>query len=493
MGIDGVKDAAVGTAKRVGGILGASMVVKAAANVGAGLALKAAGFSAAGPVAGSYAASWMSAIATANGGGVVAGSTYAVCQSVSMGTGAVVGAPLAIGVAAAVVLEADEIAHLVRRQSLYQEGAQARRKLQSATAYVYNELQLYSAVNDVTITTISVESDIVRTSAYASLAITAPSASPSRSLLIIGGAAPSASCVQSKCTINGNGNQCFFSYGYTDVTLQNLRIQNCNGTTLSGGALRSAPPNAASFSYIAVQSVDFIGNVAKQNGGALALFSVYAQLAVADSTFTSNIATLHGGAIYISGGPSFTVSNSTFTTNTASGSNRGGAIFLQNSAWFSISTCTFAGNIARAGGGAALEGSAPGTLYNNYFANNSVTGNNNGGAIRYSSSGTITNTYTTFYNNKQQNGALNDVRCELQNITFCPPEDLPLYTTQINSGTCIADCECRRLSYLNCSIIDGGKTIVLDGGGRRDNPISKRMQDSSSSSSRGQGPLFGQA
>lgn len=108
-----------------------------------------------------------------------------------------------------------------------------------ATAYVYNELQLYNAVNDVNITTISVESDIVRTSAYASLAITAPSASPSRSLLIIGGTAPSASCLQSRCTINGNGNQCFFSYGYTDVTLQNLRILNCNGTAVSLSSLIS--------------------------------------------------------------------------------------------------------------------------------------------------------------------------------------------------------------------------------------------------------------
>lgn len=95
-----MRDAAVGTAKKVGGVLGASVVLQTTANLGAGLALKAAGFSAIGHVAGSYAASGMSATAIANGGGVAAGSLFATCQSIAMGAGTVVGAPVALGAAA---------------------------------------------------------------------------------------------------------------------------------------------------------------------------------------------------------------------------------------------------------------------------------------------------------------------------------------------------------------------------------------------------------
>lgn len=102
-----------------------------------------------------------------------------------------------------------------------------------ATAYVTTEQQLYQAVSNVNVTTIYVQSDIVRTSAYTDLTIAAPAAAPSRDLLIIGGTAPSASCSQSRCTIDGKGLTCFLSYGYTNVTLQNLRIQNCNQSTVS--------------------------------------------------------------------------------------------------------------------------------------------------------------------------------------------------------------------------------------------------------------------
>ncbi|GFR45512.1 hypothetical protein Agub_g6903 [Astrephomene gubernaculifera] len=48
---------------------------------------KAIGFSAIGPVAGSLAAKWMSGIAIAKGGGVAAGSIYALLQSFAMGGG----------------------------------------------------------------------------------------------------------------------------------------------------------------------------------------------------------------------------------------------------------------------------------------------------------------------------------------------------------------------------------------------------------------------
>ncbi|PNH09479.1 Interferon alpha-inducible protein 27-like protein 1 [Tetrabaena socialis] len=50
----------------------------------AGSALRGLGFAAAGPVAGSFAATWMSWIASVGGGGVKAGSLYATLQSAGM-------------------------------------------------------------------------------------------------------------------------------------------------------------------------------------------------------------------------------------------------------------------------------------------------------------------------------------------------------------------------------------------------------------------------
>lgn len=67
-----------------------------------GIALNAIGFTAIGPVAGSYAAGWMSSIAVANGVGVSVGSSYATLQAAAMGGGALLGAPFVIATSAVV-------------------------------------------------------------------------------------------------------------------------------------------------------------------------------------------------------------------------------------------------------------------------------------------------------------------------------------------------------------------------------------------------------
>lgn len=66
------------------------------------VALKGIGFGSVGPAAGSYAAAWMSSIATASGtGGVAAGSLYAFLQSTAMTTALVnpVAAVVSLGAA----------------------------------------------------------------------------------------------------------------------------------------------------------------------------------------------------------------------------------------------------------------------------------------------------------------------------------------------------------------------------------------------------------
>lgn len=79
----------------------AAVVAPAAVKTGALVAAKAVGFGAAGPVAKSYAASWMAATAVANGGGVAAGSTYAGVQSFAMTAGLFSPVAAAVGIGAA--------------------------------------------------------------------------------------------------------------------------------------------------------------------------------------------------------------------------------------------------------------------------------------------------------------------------------------------------------------------------------------------------------
>ena len=64
------------------------------------------GFSSTGPVAGSIAAGWMSSIASAGAGGVAAGSSFAICQSIAMGGSAAGGVLASLGAVGAAIVAA---------------------------------------------------------------------------------------------------------------------------------------------------------------------------------------------------------------------------------------------------------------------------------------------------------------------------------------------------------------------------------------------------
>jgi hypothetical protein len=65
-------------------------------------ALSTIGFSSAGPVAGTYAATWMSASALAAGGAIAKGSTVALLQMAAMGGAPVIAAGIGAAAAATV-------------------------------------------------------------------------------------------------------------------------------------------------------------------------------------------------------------------------------------------------------------------------------------------------------------------------------------------------------------------------------------------------------
>lgn len=95
----------------------AAAVVPGVIKTGGVLALKSVGFSSAGPVANTLAASWMSSTACANGGGVVAGSMYALAQSAAMTLPLVTPSAAVVGVVAAVYFLGRRVCGWVGRRS----------------------------------------------------------------------------------------------------------------------------------------------------------------------------------------------------------------------------------------------------------------------------------------------------------------------------------------------------------------------------------------
>ena len=132
-----------------------------------------------------------------------------------------------------------------------------------------------------------------------------------------------------------------------------LEVKNskfCNNSGTNGGAIHIAGNAKVKLTGSTAEGniSTFQGNTATGNGGALAtggsgtyeisnyVFkengaanggAIYSQIAlqVSGSTFTGNTATTNGGAIWITNGKTATVTNSTFSNNTA---NDGGAIYL---------------------------------------------------------------------------------------------------------------------------------------------------------------------
>lgn len=200
-----------------------------------------------------------------------------------------------------------------------------------------------------------------------------------------------ASALSSPIAISGADTYQVFNInaGHT-VQMTNLTIRD--GTAGSGGGISNSgsltlerctvADNASGLgggivslgsSSLSLTEVTFSGNTASNSGGALV---VYGTAVVDACTFTDNQATSFGGAIFLQG-TSVGVTNSTFTANTAGAA--GGAIRVQTGS-LDLTSSTVAGNGAGSGGGVSNN---LGTL----TAGNSIVANNTGANC----SGTITN------------------------------------------------------------------------------------------------------
>ncbi|HET9314605.1 MAG TPA: choice-of-anchor Q domain-containing protein, partial [Vicinamibacteria bacterium] len=149
------------------------------------------------------------------------------------------------------------------------------------------------------------------------------------------------------------------------------------------------------------------------NGGAIYIDgSGGGQLVVRRCTFSNNVATWIGGAFHTylyAGGTGMTIEDSTFQGNSTQ--QNGGAIYHQNGT-LTIARSTFANNTTRGQGGAIwLLQAAPTSISNSTFTGNSATGippndggSGLGGAILINEFNTVTISHTTIANNTAANG-----------------------------------------------------------------------------------------
>ncbi|HSC39179.1 MAG TPA: right-handed parallel beta-helix repeat-containing protein, partial [Chitinophagaceae bacterium] len=193
---------------------------------------------------------------------------------------------------------------------------------------------------------------------------------------------------------DGGGAIGTISSGGVRLTLTGCTV-NSNTSAADGGALF-----ANNSCVLTISGCTFSSNTAAGSGGAL--FTMSSTICtISNSSFTSNVSggstsSYGGGAICSnSTGNGTTISNTTFTSNTAG--YYGGAFWGNSGANGAIMTsCVFTSNQAVYGGGMACTGSAP-TVNNCKFANGTAT---YGGGVYNNSSGTSAFSVDTFVNNK---------------------------------------------------------------------------------------------
>jgi predicted outer membrane repeat protein len=170
-------------------------------------------------------------------------------------------------------------------------------------------------------------------------------------------------------TITGPGANLLTISGDTDSNgIPDTRVLSNRGTLNLSGVTIAKGTNAGGGIYndrgatLTVTDSTFSGNTATDYGGGI--FNYDGTLTVTNSTFSGNTTESVGGGIYNYTGP-LTVTNSTFSGNTA---DSGGGIF--NFGALNVTNSTFSGNTATSGGGIFNQG--PLTVTNSTFSGNSA-------------------------------------------------------------------------------------------------------------------------
>jgi predicted outer membrane repeat protein len=188
--------------------------------------------------------------------------------------------------------------------------------------------------------------------------------------------------------LNGGG---IFSSGGT-LTVDSSILTNNVATNGSGGGIASFSDN-----QVSVSNSSFTANTASNGGAIASVGNVF--LSVSNNKFVNNAAAVNGGAIDSQNDGAVQVANSNFTGNTAGLS--GGAIAGSSDIQMVVNNSAFAGNNATQNGGGIFS-SGTLTVANSTLSGNSAT--QNGGGVYTIPGGTGTLTFCTVSGNSALNG-----------------------------------------------------------------------------------------
>ncbi|MDP1546375.1 MAG: Ig-like domain-containing protein [Anaerolineales bacterium] len=182
-----------------------------------------------------------------------------------------------------------------------------------------------------------------------------------------------------------------------NLTLRNITVTKGMNTIDSGGAIKSYGNLTIENSTISNSSTTTAVSV---GGGGVFTSSSSATLTVTNSTFSGNTATYFGGGIY-NAGSTVSISNSTFSGNQST-ANSGGGIYNSTGS-LTITDSTFSSNMATAGGGSIYNNTGSGAVS---VTGTTFSGNQaNSGAGIHATNGVISISNSTFSNNSVTNDA----------------------------------------------------------------------------------------
>jgi hypothetical protein len=262
-------------------------------------------------------------------------------------------------------------------------------------------------------------------------------------------------------TISGGNSVGVFSVNTgVKFTVQNLTIANGNSGT--GGGISNGRINGdgsiIAGGTLTVTNSTFSDNTANLDGGGI--YNGGGTLTVTNSTFSGNSATVgygygFGGGIANSYDGTLTVTNSIFSGNSAF---LGGSI-IAGGTWLTVTNSTFSDNTANLYGG-AIYNSVAATVANSTFSGNYAT--EAGGAIANDGGTSLAVTNSTFSSNGAQHGGAinsqalyNDAASTLAvtNSTFSGNSNSGIYTAPYATAT-----------VTNTIVADGCAGSVTDGG-----------------------------
>ena len=162
-------------------------------------------------------------------------------------------------------------------------------------------------------------------------------------------------------------------------TVRDLTLRHGNAGAAPGGAIFHAAPGAT-----LIERVAFTLNTAAVAAGVL---HADGALTIADADFDTNVASGTAAAVLASGSGAVSVTNSTFTDNSAGPAGAGGALLLGNTGVTTIQGCAFSGNLAGTAATLLSTGGAL-TVADSTFEQNTAI--NVAGGPLYSGPGNVT-------------------------------------------------------------------------------------------------------